>query len=68
MLSLAVAVKELVENSIDAGASLIEIKLREQGLESLEVSDNGCGVRESDLEAMSIDFSIYKSTLYYIDF
>nr|XP_036223557.1 mismatch repair endonuclease PMS2 [Bactrocera oleae] len=60
VLTLAVAVKELVENSIDAGASLIEIKLREQGLESLEVSDNGCGVRESDLEAMTAKYHTSK--------
>ncbi|XP_011209746.2 mismatch repair endonuclease PMS2 [Bactrocera dorsalis] len=60
VLTLAVAVKELVENSIDAGASLIEVKLREQGLESLEVSDNGCGVRESDLEAMTAKYHTSK--------
>lgn len=53
VLSLAVAVKELVENSIDAGATLVEVKLRDQGLESVEVSDNGCGVEEKNLEGMS---------------
>lgn len=50
---MATAVKELVENSIDAGATLVEVKLREQGLESLEVSDNGDGVDESNLEGLS---------------
>lgn len=53
MLSLAVAVKELVENAIDAGATLVEVKLRDQGLESVEVSDNGSGVEEKNLEGMS---------------
>lgn len=53
VLSLAVAVKELVENAIDAGATLVEVKLRDHGLESLEVSDNGCGVEEKNLEGMS---------------
>jgi len=50
---LAVAVKELVENSIDAGATLVEIKLKDQGLQGVEVSDNGSGVEEANLEGMS---------------
>lgn len=53
MLSLAVAVKELVENAIDAGATLIEVKLKEQGLQGVEVCDNGSGVEEANLEGMS---------------
>lgn len=51
---MAVAVKELVENSIDAGATLVEVKLRDQGLESVEVSDNGSGVEEHNLDGMSM--------------
>lgn len=53
VLSLAIAVKELVENAIDAGATLIEVKVREYGLESIEVSDNGSGVEESNFEGLS---------------
>lgn len=53
VLSLAIAVKELVENALDAGATLIEVKLREQGLESIEVSDNGCGVEERNFIGLS---------------
>ena len=37
VLTLATAVKELVENSLDAGASYIEIRLRGQGAEMVEV-------------------------------
>jgi len=59
VLSLAVAVKELVENSIDAGATLVEIKLKDQGLQSVEVSDNGSGVEEMNLEGMSKCSQIY---------
>lgn len=50
---MAVAVKELIENSLDAGAKYIDVKLKNKGLEGLEVSDNGCGVKEQDIEAMS---------------
>lgn len=50
---MAVAVKELVENAIDAGATLIEVKLKEQGLQGVEVCDNGSGVEEANLEGMS---------------
>lgn len=45
--------KELVENSIDAGATRIDIYLREYGSELIEVSDNGTGVLEKDFEALS---------------
>ncbi|XP_065367172.1 mismatch repair endonuclease PMS2 [Calliphora vicina] len=60
VLSLAVAVKELVENAIDAGATLVEVKLRDQGLESVEVSDNGCGVEENNLEGMTAKYHTSK--------
>ena len=42
-------VKELVENSIDAGASRIEIAVDDRGAGSITVSDNGCGIDEEDL-------------------
>lgn len=41
-------VKELVENSIDASASKIEIRVVNGGLDSIEVSDDGCGMDRTD--------------------
>lgn len=43
------ALKELVENAIDAGATRIAVKLVEGGLTSLEVTDDGCGMSPGDM-------------------
>ena len=42
-------VKELVENSIDAGASQITIEIEEAGLKSIQVTDNGEGIDHQDV-------------------
>ncbi|XP_052892217.1 mismatch repair endonuclease PMS2 [Anopheles moucheti] len=60
VLNLAIAVKELVENSLDAGASLIEVKLRACGAELLEVSDNGSGVEEKNFEGLTAKYHTSK--------
>ncbi|QZD88335.1 DNA mismatch repair endonuclease MutL [Qipengyuania psychrotolerans] len=43
------ALKELVENAIDADASRIAVKLVEGGLTSLEVTDDGCGMTPDEM-------------------
>ena len=43
------AMKELIENSLDAGASAITAEIREGGLAYIRVTDNGSGIDESDL-------------------
>ncbi|RMF09858.1 MAG: DNA mismatch repair protein MutL, partial [Alphaproteobacteria bacterium] len=45
----ASAVKELVENAIDAGASRIDVAVAGGGLSLIRVSDDGCGMDEADL-------------------
>lgn len=44
------AVKELVENSIDAGAKRIVIEVEQGGFKLISVTDNGCGISEQDVE------------------
>ncbi|MBQ4639561.1 MAG: DNA mismatch repair endonuclease MutL [Clostridia bacterium] len=43
------AIKELVENSMDAGATAITVDIREGGLTSFRVTDNGSGIAFDDL-------------------
>uniref|UniRef100_A0AAA9SBS0 PMS1 homolog 2, mismatch repair system component n=1 Tax=Bos taurus TaxID=9913 RepID=A0AAA9SBS0_BOVIN len=54
VLGLSTAVKELVENSVDAGATSIDLRLKDYGVELIEVSDNGCGVEEENFEGLTL--------------
>ncbi|MGN0395172.1 MAG: DNA mismatch repair endonuclease MutL [Coprococcus sp.] len=42
-------VKELVENSIDSGATAITVEIKEGGLSLIRITDNGCGISESEV-------------------
>ncbi len=46
----AAALKELVENAIDAGSSRIAIKIIDGGLSRIEVTDDGCGMSPDQME------------------
>ncbi|MBR6956418.1 MAG: ATP-binding protein, partial [Firmicutes bacterium] len=43
-------VKELVENSIDSGATSIICEIKNGGKTYIRVTDNGCGIPESEAE------------------
>ena len=45
--------KELVENSLDAASTVIEVKFLNSGLNGFEVSDNGKGISEADFEIIA---------------
>lgn len=71
IVDLASAVKEMVENAVDAGASVIEVKLKNMGVDSIEVSDNGMGIDPCNYEGIAMKHHTSKladfSDVYKID-
>ncbi len=45
----ASVIKELVENSIDAGATIITVEIKNGGISYMRITDNGCGILSSDV-------------------
>ncbi|CAK0773475.1 hypothetical protein CVIRNUC_004069 [Coccomyxa viridis] len=62
VVNLATAVKELIENALDAGAKNIEVKLKEYGTELIEVADDGTGVSKADLASLTLKHHTSKFT------
>ena len=42
-------IKELVENAVDAGATIITVEIRRGGVTFMRVTDNGCGIAPEDV-------------------
>ncbi|KFY37486.1 hypothetical protein V494_04739 [Pseudogymnoascus sp. VKM F-4513 (FW-928)] len=64
IVDLCSVVKELVENSLDAGATSIEVRFKNQGLESIEVHDNGAGITSQNYETIALKHYTSKLATY----
>ena len=45
----AAAIKEMVENSLDAGATAVTVEIRDGGISYFRVTDNGSGIAQSEI-------------------
>ena len=57
-------VKELLENSLDAGATAIDIRFKNNGLDSIEIQDNGSGIVHENYETIALKHYTSKLTSY----
>ena len=48
----ASAIKEMIENSVDAGAGVVTVKIVGGGLKMIKVTDNGCGMDDQAMRAL----------------
>ncbi|KAH6607892.1 hypothetical protein Trco_004205 [Trichoderma cornu-damae] len=54
IVDLCSVVKELVENSIDSGATIIDVRFKNQGLDAIEVQDNGSGISPANYSSVAL--------------
>ncbi|ODA78523.1 hypothetical protein RJ55_05904 [Drechmeria coniospora] len=64
IVDLCSVVKELVENSVDAGATTIDVRFRNQGLELIEVQDNGSGIAPANYASVALKHHTSKLSSY----
>ena len=54
IVDLCSVAKELLENSLDAGATSIEVRFKDYGLDSIEVQDNGAGISSENYQTIAL--------------
>lgn len=64
IVDLCSVVKELVENSLDAGATSVEVRFKNNGLDSIEVQDNGTGISPPNYESLALKHHTSKLASY----
>ncbi|KIW73773.1 hypothetical protein PV04_01866 [Phialophora macrospora] len=64
IVDLCSVVKELVENSLDAGATALEVRFKNNGLDSIEVQDNGSGIDPANYENVALKHFTSKLSSY----
>ncbi|KAL2120856.1 hypothetical protein VTJ04DRAFT_4883 [Mycothermus thermophilus] len=64
IVDLCSVAKELVENSLDAGATAIDVRFKNQGLDSIEVQDNGSGIAPHNYESVALKHYTSKLSTY----
>ncbi|PYI07581.1 DNA mismatch repair protein [Aspergillus sclerotiicarbonarius CBS 121057] len=64
IVDLCSVAKELVENSLDAGATSIEVRFKNNGLDLIEVQDNGSGISPENYENVALKHYTSKLSSY----